>query len=408
MDSPDLATPMTDPATPSAGHTAAAVPPPRLLTGPLAMVFLSSFGAGTSFSLLLSAVPLYASSIGAGGMGAGLTTGVLMASTVVAELCAPRLASRFGYRAAMAAGLALLGVPALMLPGSASTATVMAVCVLRGAGFAITAVLGGALVATLVPPERRGEGLGLHGVVVGVPAVIALPLGIWLAERIGYTPVFTAGALAALAGLAAVPALPARTPRPGSRTRVRQPLGVLAGLRVPALVRPSIVFSAAATAAGIVATFLPVALPPGSGGLAAASLFAQAATSTLARWWAGRHADRNGAGRLLAPGVLLTAAGMAVPALTTSPVAVVAGMALFGVGFGIAQNASLTLMFERVPASAYGTASAVWNLAYDAGMGLGAAAFGVLAARTGYPAAFALTAALIPVALVFARPAKAT
>jgi hypothetical protein len=33
------------------------------------------------------------------------------------------------------------------------------------------------------------------------------------------------------------------------------------------------------------------------------------------------------------------------------------------------------------------TASALWNLAYDGGLGLGAAGLGVLAAHTGYPAA---------------------
>jgi predicted MFS family arabinose efflux permease len=45
-------------------------------------------------------------------------------------------------------------------------------------------------------------------------------------------------------------------------------------------------------------------------------------------------------------------------------------------------------------------ASAVYNLAYDAGMGLGAAGFGVLAVRTGYPGAFAGVAILFGLALV--------
>jgi Cu/Ag efflux pump CusA len=42
----------------------------------------------------------------------------------------------------------------------------------------------------------------------------------------------------------------------------------------------------------------------------------------------------------------------------------------------------------------------MWNLAYDGGMGLGEAGFGVLATRTGYPAAFALTAALMSAVLL--------
>jgi predicted MFS family arabinose efflux permease len=44
--------------------------------------------------------------------------------------------------------------------------------------------------------------------------------------------------------------------------------------------------------------------------------------------------------------------------------------------------------------------SAIWNLAFDAGIGAGAFGFGVLAAQTGYPAAFAVTALLVLVALV--------
>ena len=49
----------------------------------------------------------------------------------------------------------------------------------------------------------------------------------------------------------------------------------------------------------------------------------------------------------------------------------------------------------------------MWNLAYDGGMGLGAAGFGVLAVHTGYPAAFALTAALLLTALLLTAPLPA-
>ena len=79
--------------------------------------------------------------------------------------------------------------------------------------------------------------------------------------------------------------------------------------------------------------------------------------------------------------------------MTVRSGAVLAGVALVGAGFGVAQNATLTLMYSRVPESGYGTVSALWNIAYDGGMGLGAVGFGAVAAHTGYPAAFTLTAA---------------
>jgi predicted MFS family arabinose efflux permease len=73
---------------------------------------------------------------------------------------------------------------------------------------------------------------------------------------------------------------------------------------------------------------------------------------------------------------------------------------VFGSGFGVTQNASMTLMLNRVGPSGYGTVSAIWNLAYDVGIGAGAFGFGLLAAQTGYPPAFAVTALLVLSGLV--------
>ncbi|HTS98888.1 MAG TPA: hypothetical protein VMI33_19950 [Streptosporangiaceae bacterium] len=58
----------------------------------------------------------------------------------------------------------------------------------------------------------------------------------------------------------------------------------------------------------------------------------QSRTGKLARWLAGRHGDRHGAARLLAPGVAVTALGLAgvAVALAAAPAAVIAAMALFG------------------------------------------------------------------------------
>jgi predicted MFS family arabinose efflux permease len=379
----------------SSNHVATspiAVPRPRLVSRALLLVFFASFGAMTGFFLLLSVVPLYASSAGAGGLGAGLTTGALMLATVAAELVTPALLARFGYRAVLAAGLVLLGAPALALAGSASLAAILAVCVVRGVGLAIVVVAGSSLVASLVPRERRGEGLGLYGVVVGVPAVVALPLGVWLVGRVGFPAVFVAGAVAALAGLAAVPALPGREPG------AARPVGVLAGLRMRTQVRPALVFLLTAMGAGVVVTFVPLATQA-SGKLAALALLAHATATTLARWWAGRTGDRHGHAGVLVLGVVAAATGMLALVFTASPAAVVIGTVLLGLGFGVAQNASLALMFARVSVAGYDMVSALWNLAYDAGMGLGAAGFGVIAAQTGYAAAFGLTAALMLAAL---------
>ncbi|SEH02554.1 Predicted arabinose efflux permease, MFS family [Nonomuraea solani] len=339
------------------------------------------------FYLLFSAVPLYATTGGAGGLGAGAVTGVMMLATVVAELAVPWSLSRFGYRAVMGLGLALLGLPALLLPLSAGLGWVLGISALRGAGLGVLVVTGTALTAELVPAERRGEGLGVYGVAVGIPSVLGLPLGLWASDALGHTPVFVVAGLVPLAGLPAVLGLPAKRP-------VRDPGGVVVSGE---LIKLATVFAAATVATGVMVTFLPLA---GSPELASVALLIQSLATPAARWLAGRHGDRHGSAGLLKPGVLACALGVGLQFWTGGPVAVVAGMALFGAGLGVLQNATLALMFERGEAARVST---LWNLAFDAGMGAGAMGFGLVLGYTGYPTGFAIVAALMAATLPLTR-----
>jgi predicted MFS family arabinose efflux permease len=375
-----------------------------LITRPLLLRFVSIFGSAASFYLPLSVVPMYAKASGSNAS-AGLATGALLLATVAVELITPRLVSRTGYRLALAIGLFFLGVPALALLASSSLGTILAVSVVRGAGFAVVTVAGGALTASMIPPERRGEGLALTGVVSGVPALVSLPLGVWAAGRWGTGPVFVATAATALLALATVPGLPdhkAADHRVKAAGR-EAAHGVLPMLRSPGLIRPAALFSASTMAAGVLVTFLPLATTGRSAATATIALFAQPAAATLARLGAGRAGDRYGHARLLRPGILMSVAGMAALAVTGRPVLVIGGAAVFGAGFGLLQNATLALMYARTARGGYNAVSAIWNAAYDAGMGAGAIGMGLVTGHVGYSATFLLTAALVIPALIPAR-----
>ena len=384
--------------------TGRGTPGGRIISGPLALVFLSEFCALTSFYLLLSVTSMYAAAVGAGSTGAGLVTGVLLAGTVAAELASSMLMKRYGYRTLLVVGAVLLGVPALALLSARPLAIIVIINLVRGLGFGLSTVVTGALTAVLLPPERRGEGLGLFGIVATVPGVVALPSGVWLAGHYGYPVVVGMTAATALVPLAAFPWLPGAADRrkTGACAGAGQPIGLLDGLRHDGQLRLFLIFAASTVAAGVVVSFLPLAAGI-SGNIAAAGLLAQALAATISRWWAGRQGDRHGHVRLLVPGLVIASLGMTAMIWLTSPAAVIAGMCLFGTGFGISQNATFVMMIDRMPASGLGAASALWNLAYDAGYGAGPAVFGLFAGHTGYPAAFALTGVLMLAALPAAR-----
>jgi MFS family permease len=369
---------------------------PSLLSRTLLLRFVSVVASSIGFYLPLAAVPMYAAAAGSASSG-GLANGALMAATVAGELVTPRFVSRVGYRWALCVGLVLLGAPALVLLATASFPAIFAVNAVRGLGFAVTVTAGGALTAQLIPDSRRGEGLALVGLVGGVPSLLALPFGAWAAAHWGFGPVFVLTAAAPLLAVVTVPGLPGRA----AATEPHH--GVARSLRRGALMRPVTVFAASAAAAGVVVTYLPLALAHHAAWVAPAALLAQPAASTAGRWVAGRLGDRGGQARLLVPGLALSILGVVAMAVTGSAPLVIAGAAAFGTGFGVLQNASLSLMYARVPAEGFGAVSAIWNAGYDLGMAVGAAGVALLVSTVGFSWAFLVTALVMVPALLIAR-----
>ena len=213
-------------------------------------------------------------------------------------------------RAVLAVGLALLGAPTLLLLASDQVATIVAVSLVRGLGFGLLVVVTGALVVSLVPRERRGEAVGLSGVVSCVPAVVALPSGVWLAGHVGYALVIAVAGLSALVPLAAVPWLTGvadhrqapRAPAPSRRS------GCWPACAAASSCGPRSLFAATTVSAG---SWSPSSRwPPGHRATSPRS--ACSCRRSPRRSAAGGPAARatgTGHGRLLIPGLVIAAGG---------------------------------------------------------------------------------------------------
>ncbi|OIV35433.1 hypothetical protein BIV57_21635, partial [Mangrovactinospora gilvigrisea] len=356
------------------------------------LLLLATVGSFANYAPLLSVVPVWAAHGGSPAAGVGATTGVTMAATVAAQFAMRPLMRRIGLSRLLALGSLLLGLPTLGYALSDALPPVLLFSALRGAGFGVVAVSGSALTAVLVPPERRGRAVGLYGVAVGVPQLIGLPLGLWTAEHLGFRPVFVATALLSLASapLASLIREAGPSPATASAPDAARP----AHRPARGLSRPTALMVAAAAAIGVLTAFLP--LTPGiSGGTVSAALLLLSAGIVLGRWAAGHWSDRHGAGRLQLPAAACSAlgvGGLAAAAAGGAPAGVLAGAAVYGLAFGVLQNDTLSVMFQRTDPGHAGT---VWNVAYDGGTGIGSLGAGAAAHAAGIPATFALTAAAI-------------
>ncbi|WP_228387042.1 MFS transporter [Ornithinicoccus halotolerans] len=367
----------------------------------------------SGYAALLPVAPLWVVHGGAGSAGAGAVNGVLMLFTVLTQLFVPGALRRYGWAPVLVAAMVLLGVPALLHLVSDQLGWTLLLSAVRGLGFGILTVTGSAAVAELVDPARRGRAIGVYGLAVAGPQLLLLPAAPWVAEQLGFWVVFAIstapllGVVPAFALARTLTALPAdhhhdaptgAAPPGGGRSRRRTYL---------ALLRPMALLLGVTLAGGALITFVPqITSDPA---VATGGLLLLTGTAALSRWRFGTLADRYGTWPFLWPLVVLTAAGMALTAWAvtdaeaTTVTLLLLGMAAVGISYGGLQNLTLVLAFAAVRRRDYGLASAVWNVGFDTGTGLGAVLVGALAAGYSFPvallAAAGFSVATLPLAL---------
>jgi predicted MFS family arabinose efflux permease len=390
---------------------------------------LVSLLGGASFNFLLASVPLWVVQHGSPTAIAGLPTTVMLAATVVAQGFMPALTTRLGTGRVLAAGLLAMGVPAPFYAINAHLSLLLPIAAVRGCGFGALTVIGAALTATLAPPGRHGESVGLYGLATALPTLLGVPLGVALTQSGGFGWVTAVGALPVLGVPLALRLNVASTTGQGTTTgqgatgrgatgrgatgrgtRGQDPPTPVAvaphRAAITAILVPSIVLFVVTFSGGGLTTFLPVVRRTGH--LATFALLVFAVGTVLGRWRLGRMADTFGTSRLLPAAVGSAAVGMALTAVGLSWAVdslVVVGAIVFGFGYGATQNLTIVLAFARAGPGRVAMASAVWNAAYDAGTALGAIAVGQVAATgLGLPRSFGLTGGLMAVTLMLLLP----
>ena len=367
-------------------------------------VLVAVAAAFAAWALLLPVVPTAVIDAQQPASLAGLSTGVFMLATVITQIFTPKALKTIGYRWVMAISSLLLGIPALGYMIGMGATPLLTVSAIRGIGFGALSVAEAAIIAELVPLRLLGSATGIFGVVVGLAQMVALPSGLALVQMIGYDAVYmiaTAIGAVSLVACLAIPTIPPPEADAETSQSVRVPMWHLA--LVPAL---ALMF--VTTAYGAITNFLPVSMreldPVSGAALAGVMLGVLNFAAMISRYIAGRIMDRRGyPGTVLIPFQITAAIGVALMAIILAmqlPAWTMLIAALFyGAGFGGVQNEALTLLFYRLPRHKTSEASAIWNIGFDGGTGLGSTFYGMLVAQMAFAPVFGIASGVITVGL---------
>lgn len=320
----------------------------------------------------------------------GLAMTVLALVSVATRIPAGQLADRLSRQRFMLLGASCFTLAPLIYAFSQSMPPLLLGRVVHGLGMGTFTTAFQALVADLMPAERRGEALGLAGASTSLAFVGAPLLGDWFSDTWGYRAFFLASTAAA--GLSILLAALIREP---TGRKANRPASSPPGLRLVLAQRGmhAGVLSMAALGVpfGAFISFLPLfALDRQIEGVGIV-FSVYALTILLTQPLAGWLSDRLGRRGVLLPGLALVSLATLIICLDCSLRGFILAGSVFGLGGGLARGGIDALVQDSVPSDLRGTAAAVQYTSFDFWIGLGSYPIGLLANATGYGLTFALT-----------------
>ena len=349
----------------------------------------------TQYAMIAGLPIIIMTEYGGGDVEAGLAMTFFQIGTVAARPCAGILIDAVNKRRLMIVITVLFFLLMCSFAFAATLSTLYGLRLVHGVIFAVATTTAAALAALILPPARKGEGIGYFALSTNLAMVAGPMIGLLILEYFSPTVLFSAlGVLAAISiaagGAHRLPdeiILPAKTQRTLSVSTFIERRAL-----APALIAGILFF-----AYGSVLTFIP--LYTRSLGLSAeTSLFyaCYAGAILVTRPFVGRIFDRKGSDYTVYPGLVLFAAGMFLLGNIEGLSGLIAAAVLLGAGFGAVTPALQALAVRSAPPARAGLATATYFWSLDISVGLAAAGLGVVAVTYGY----AFTYSIVDVAVI--------
>jgi MFS family permease len=344
--------------------------PESIYTLQFGLVCLSSFLFSSSFNMLIPELPAYLS-----GMGGASYKGLIIALfTLTAGFSRPfsgKLTDTIGRVPVMAVGSIVCFVCGLLYPVLTTVAGFLFLRLIHGfsTGFKPTATA--AYVADLVPKDRWGEALGVHGICFSTGLAIGPAIGSTITDHFSINILFYCSSLFALMSIAILAnmkeSLAEKEKFRFSLLKIKKN-EIIERKVIPAslvTLLSYVSYGAILTVIGDWSKYL---------GTSNKGLFFMVftLTSLLIRFVAGKASDQYGRVLILKVSLGLLAISLVWIGLAGSSFSLMAASALYGVATGMLSPASYAWTIDLSDPEHRGKAVATMYIALEAGIGLGA------------------------------------
>lgn len=368
----------------------------KIWTRDFVFVCFANFFIFLGFQMTLPTIPLFVEYLGGNDRLIGIVVGIFTFSALLIRPWAGHALETKGRRFIYLLGLAIFVISVGSYMFVASLFFLFAMRIIQGAGWGLSTTAGGTVATDLIPPKRRGEGMGYFGLSGNIAMAFGPALGLALVPIVNFHILFlicaTLGAAALLLGsfirYKPVKANVAQIPKKKWDFYEKSAL------------KPAILLFFITVTFGGIATFLPLyALEVGINGIEWYFFFFAIAVM-FSRTFGGRLYDRRGIRVIFIPSALSIILGMLLLTFLAHEWMLISAAIFYGLGFGMIQPALQAWAVNKAPSDRKGMANATFFSFFDLGVGLGAMLFGFIPNFFGYGGIYAMAALSVSTSII--------
>ncbi|KIY23942.1 MFS transporter [Mesobacillus subterraneus] len=372
------------------------------------LIFLANFFIFMGFQMTLPTIPLFVEHLGGNDQLIGFVVGIFTFSALLVRPFVGRMLETKGRGIIYLTGLAIFVVSVGSFGFASGMALLFFMRIIQGVGWGFSTTASGTIATDLIPPRRRGEGMGFFGLSGNVALAMGPTLGLALAAAISFKQLFLISAALGLAAFVLASRITYKKAEKAEKVQVKRRWD----LYEKTALQPSLLLLFITITFGGIASFLP--LYSAQKGIAGIEwyFFIFAVTLMLSRSFAGQLYDKRGHGAVFLPGTFLIMIAMILLAWLPNSLVMFIAAGLYGFGFGSVQPALQAWAVQEAPMNRKGMANATFFSFFDLGVGVGAMAFGQIGHWLGYGSIYIASAVSVFVSillyiLMMKKPARA-
>jgi predicted MFS family arabinose efflux permease len=351
----------------------------KIWTRDFVLILFANFFIFLGFQMTLPTIPLFVEKLGGNDQLIGFVVGIFTFSALALRPLAGHALESKGRGFVYLIGLAIFVLSVGSYGFAPGIAFLFIMRMIQGVGWGFSTTASGTIATDLIPPARRGEGMGYFGLSGNLALAFGPSLGLALTGNISFKLFFFI-----CAGMGLMALLLSSRIRYKKVEQKQEKKKVKWDLYEKTALKPSFLLFFITVTFGGIASFLPLyAAQKHVSGIQWYFLL-YAVALLITRTFSGQLYDRKGHGVVFIPGTILILAAMLLLAWLPNSIILLIAAFLYGLGFGMVQPALQAWSIEKAPLNRKGMANATFYSFFDLGIGVGAMVFGQIGHLLGY------------------------